>query len=72
MPQFIALVRVSTSQPSLSMRLQSAYPALQLAMRHIPPSQVAVAFARAGQGRSQPPQCKTWVSVSTQLVPQSV
>ena len=59
-PQFIALVRVFTSQPSTKLRLQSAKPGLQVPV-HIPPTQPATPFAGIGQGRLHMPQLPTAV-----------
>jgi hypothetical protein len=63
-PQWVLLVRVSTSQPLAGFMSQSAKPALQ-AKPQAPAAQVGVALARAGQALLQAPQCAVDVRVST-------
>lgn len=55
-PQFIALVRVLTSHPSLGTRLQSAKPARHIPIPHTPIEHAGVLFASIPQTREQPPQ----------------
>ncbi len=62
-PQLPLLVRVSTSQPSVTSPLQSAKPALQ-AKAQRPPSHDTAALARAGQAFPHAPQLVTLVRVS--------
>jgi hypothetical protein len=54
-PQWLGVERVSTSQPSAGLLLQSPKPVLQ-AEPQAPPVQVAVALARTGQALPQRPQ----------------
>jgi hypothetical protein len=63
-PQWASLVRVSVSQPLPAVLSQSPKPVVQLATRHAPPAQAAVALARAHIA-PQRPQCATLVAVST-------
>jgi hypothetical protein len=59
-PHWLALVRVSVSQPLRASPSQSAKPALQV-RPHWPSVQVGVVLGRAGQARPQAPQCATLV-----------
>lgn len=61
-PQCAASVERSTSQPSPGIMLQSAKPAWQLNPQ-VPPTQVGVAFGRAGHALSHDPQRVTSLSV---------
>jgi len=63
-PQWVELVRVSTSQPLEATPSQSAKPARQVNPQ-APAAQVAAAFALAGQAAPQRPQCCTLVLVFT-------
>jgi hypothetical protein len=63
-PQWSTALRVSISQPSVAMPLQSPKPVLQR-NPHALAVQVAVAFARPGQALPQAPQCEREVRVST-------
>jgi hypothetical protein len=60
-PQFVGLVRVSTSQPSDALPLQSAKPALHV-NPHAPAAHVAVALAGAIHDRPHVPQLATVVA----------
>jgi hypothetical protein len=67
-PQWLASVRVSTSQPLAGLPSQSAKPSLQRATAQRPPAQALVALARA-QAEPHAPQWAVlvWVSVSQPL-----
>ena len=62
-PQCAVVLRVSTSQPSAALPLQSAKPVLQLATRHTPASHAATPLG-ASQRVPQLPQRVTVVRVS--------
>ncbi len=62
-PQWVALARVSTSQPSLGSPLQSAKPAVQVCSQR-PAAQLAVLLGRAVHAVPQVPQCCRLVRVS--------
>jgi hypothetical protein len=64
MPQFFASVWRFVSHPSAGVLLQSAKPALQESMAHMPIEHLAVAFGRL-HGVLHPPQCCASVFLST-------
>ncbi len=69
-PQFITSVRVSTSQPFIAARSQSAKPSSQVPTPQVPIAQAAVPWAGAGQAVPQVPQCAVLVRTSvSQPVP---
>jgi hypothetical protein len=64
-PQSVVLVAVFTSHPSVATPLQSRYVELHV-KPHVPVLHMIVAFARAGHGFPQAPQCDRldWMSAS--------
>lgn len=68
-PQFAASPSLFTSQPSAGKRLQSSKPAVQLAIRHAPSTQLSLAFSRS-HTNPQPPQLAAfvWMFVSHPFV----
>jgi hypothetical protein len=71
-PQFIALDRVSASQPLVGSRSQSAKPAAHAPIPHVPIVHEAAAFIGAGQARPHAPQFITSVCTSKQLAPHMI
>jgi hypothetical protein len=64
-PQFIVLLRVFTSHPSLVMRLQSAKPGRHIPIPHAPIAQPGVLLGSIPHTREQPPQLLTSLLVLT-------